>query len=218
MNVKSKSRASRAIVAAVSFLAAGLVPAYASTIISIVPVTVSAGVTGASFDVVITNNGPSAQNIASFAVAFSIGSTNITFTAANYSTSATYLFAGDSYDVNSSSSLATTLSPQFIQASDISDSLNGTNLAAGQTLGLAHVIFNVAGGTAPGTYQVALATNCTNGTGCTDLSDNAVVSVPFTTSNANITVRGIAATPEPATLALVLLAAPVVFWKRRTRV
>jgi len=179
------------------------VPARAGIIVSITSVSDAAGTNGDALDVTIQNTGSSAQNIAGFDLGLSVASSNILFTGGNESTALTYLFSGDSFDIDLPTSLTSVPPPngQTVQASDFSNSGNGTNLAAGATLGLGHIIFNVAGGTTPGPITVTLAASACNVSlvPCTDLSDSNFNTVAFTAVNGTITVTGaISGVPEPA--------------------
>src|SRR5450631_1810049 len=71
-------------------------PARADIILSVQSVAGAPGSSG-NFDVLLTNTGPSIQNIAGFAFELSTADTNITFTDVTTSTTtASYIFAGDS--------------------------------------------------------------------------------------------------------------------------
>jgi hypothetical protein len=179
-------------------------PARANIIISVTSVAVAAGGSGA-FDVNIQNTG-AVQNITAFSFGLSVSNPGITFTGGNMSTANTYIFSGDSFDVNFGQPFAAFPTAQSVEASDLSLSGNGNNMGA-TTLGLGHILFSVASNVS-GPVTVTLATGCSVMSSCTSLSDNAGHSVGFSTSNGTITVTG-ASVPEPSTLLLALLALPV---------
>ena len=188
-------------------------PAHASIILSVSSVADAPGTNGDSLDVTISNTGPSAQNIAGFDFGLSVIGTNILFTGANESTAATYLFNGDSFDIINSAAFTSTPPPngQLVQAADLSNSANGTNIGAGATLGLGHIIFNVDAGAGPGPITVTLASTCGSPSSCTDLTDSNGDAVAFSVNSGTITISG-TTVPEPASgvlagLALVAIAA-----------
>jgi hypothetical protein len=85
-------------IAAVAIALLGSAPAKADVVISIQsPLNANAGDTGDSFDVTLTNTGPSAVSIAAFTFEISAANTDMTFTDANTGTGlAPYIFAGNS--------------------------------------------------------------------------------------------------------------------------
>ena len=201
-------------------LAAGVLsslPAQASLIINFVPVTVAAGTIGASFDVNLTNSGPSAQTISAFSLGLSVSDSHITFTGGNTATTQTYLFNGDSFDVINAFPFTTVPPPngQTVEASDNSNSGAGKSVASGATVGLGHILFNVAGNTSAGHIAVSLVSTCATINSCTSLSDAAGANLAFAANGGNITVTASAMTPEPSTLLLALCAIPALAWKRR---
>ncbi len=191
-------------------------PARASVILQVIPVTVVAGSTGNSFDITLQNTGLNAQNIASFTLGLSVSDTHITFTGANESTALPYVFNGDSFDVINSFDYATLPPPngQQLEGSDLSNSGNGFDIAAGATLGLGHIFFDVAGNTSAGPIAVTIAPGC--GDLCTSLSDALGANVPFVVTNDSITVTAPTGAPEPSTFLLALFAIPAIAWRRRS--
>lgn len=182
-------------------------PAHAGMVLSISSVTDAPGTNGDSFDVTIQNTGTSAQNIAAFDLGLSVTGSIILFTGANESTADVYLFNGDSFDIINAIPFASIPPPngQSVQASDLSNSGTGTNIAAGATLGLGHIIFNVAAGAGPGPITVTLASTCASPSSCTDLSNSGGDAVAFSVNSGTITISG-TSVPEPASGVLAGLA------------
>lgn len=198
---------------AAAIMAFAVPPARATFIITVGNATAAAGSTGNSFDVTLTNTGNTAQTFGAFSFEITAGSPNITFTSATTATNDTYIFNGDS-------AFGPTLSStpgQSLTASDASASGNGDSVAAGATVGLGHIFFDVAPGTSPGPILVTLSGN--PGTSLADANFPAN-NIPFTGVNGTITVTGFAATPEPATLtyclAGLLTLAGRSWWRRRS--
>jgi len=93
---------------------------------------------------------------------------------------------------------------QTLEAQDITTSTSGITLNANSSLGLGHILFNVAPGAASGAVTVTPAPNAI----ATNLSN--VSDAPLTLNTLNsgtITIQGGAAVPEPSSLLLALLAA-----------
>jgi len=116
-------------------------PATASIQVSISPPTLA--VTDGStdtFDVTLTNTGPSSVTIEAFAFQVAASSSYITLTQATTATTAPYVFAG-------SSALGPVISvsspPETLKASDLTNVLAGVAVASGSTVGLGHVSFTV---------------------------------------------------------------------------
>jgi hypothetical protein len=190
------------------------VPAHASIIITALGVTVASGGSG-SFDVTIQDPGAT-QNIASFSLGLSVGaSSGITFTGANESTAASYIFVSDSFAA--SNPPFATVSTHSIEAVDLSNSGNGTNVGA-TARGLAHILFSVAPGTPGGPVTINVIPDCAMLSSCTSLADSLGASITgFQPTNGVITVTATATTPEPSTWLLSLLAIPVLTRIRRPR-
>jgi hypothetical protein len=174
--------------------------ARADVIISVQPVAVNTG-TGGALDVTLENSGSNAITIAGFSFGFSIGNPIAIFTGANESTSNTYIFIGDSFDVINGFSLNTTPPPngQAVIASDLSNSGTGISIGVGDKVGLGHVLFDVDPAAAPGAFTVTLDPI---GTSLSDPSANAIVA---TFENGSITVGSAGNAPEPSVLALTSL-------------
>jgi hypothetical protein len=171
--------------------------ARASLIVTAESVTASAGSSGDSFDLTLTNTGPSAVRIGDFSFGLSTSSTHVTFTAATTSTTtAFYIFDGLSLF---GPTISTTPPGQSLQASDVfSVPGSGTTIGAGVTLGLGHVLFNVDSSAPSGPIPVTLSPFPQ-----TSLSDQNEGNVPLDVLvSGTITVPGRSTVPEPSTLLL----------------
>jgi hypothetical protein len=186
------------------FLLAGLgvcltaaLPAHGSVIIAADSVSAVAGSTGNSFDVWLTNTGPSAISVDTFSFNINILDTDITFTDVTTGTvAAPYIFPSsvfgpDLTGPNSGQTFA-------FFPNDVSGS-GDVSIASGATVGLGHVLFDVAGGAAPGTFAVAFVQDPL----VTNLSDANGNNIPIDTfTDGDVTIL----TPEPATVPLAGLA------------
>jgi hypothetical protein len=200
---------------AVRLLAAGMlllfaaVPAQAALIITAGNAIAAAGSSGNTLEVTLTNTGPSAVTIEGFSFGISTTSSGINFTSATTATVAPYIFDGNTFfgpTINTTSGMS-------LNASDIDSNFTGASVAAGATVGLGHVFFNVAPGTTPGPYTVTLAPFPTTG-----LSDAMGGNLPFQGVNGIITVGpGTTVVPEPSTLLLAGLGWPAAWLLRRRR-
>jgi len=196
------SHARTTVLATLTVLTTLSLPARADILLSLEsPITAQPNTTGDAFDVLLTNTGPSVANIASFSFGITTSDTDITFTDANTLTVAnSYIFAGDSFDVINGFGLATASGAQTLEASDASNSGLGANLASGATVGIGHVLFDVAAGaklgSAPLTFEVFPTTS---------LSDSNGANVGFTATPGTINVAT-TAVPEPSTIGLLFCA------------
>lgn len=176
-------------------------------------VTASAGSTGNSFDVLLTNTGASAITLAGFSFGIETADTDITFTDANTSTAAPYVFAGDSFDDTYGFTLYTNSLPgQIVEASDFSNSIFGDSIGAGATVALGNIVFDVASGATPGVFAVTFEKFPT-----TSFADSNANNLDFTAEAGSITITSSTPAPEPATSALLLCALALVFALRRRR-
>jgi hypothetical protein len=160
-------------------------------------VSASPGGTG-SFDVLLTAVGGDLSLGGFTAEPFLASPTDgVTFTAAGFNTSAPYVFP-DSFDQDNGLTLTDEADDPFpntdLIASDSDDQIgSAVTIANGETVGLAHVTYQVNAADAPGSaYTVDF------NPGGTSLSDGTgAVSYPFTTEPGALTV-GPAAAPEPS--------------------
>lgn len=191
-------RAGTGFVLALAVMALVGARAEATLIVSAVPVTASTGSSGNGFDIVLTNTGPASVGIGGFAVDISVaGGSGVTFTGANISTTDSYIFGagglfGPNIGVVSNGGLS-------LSASDIfATPLSGVTIGSGVTVGLAHVLFDVASNANPGVVTVTISPFPT-----TNLSDFGGDDVPIDTlSNGSITLTGMTVVPEPSAMVL----------------
>jgi hypothetical protein len=187
-----------AVAAAFAMIA---MPASGAVIFEIGSVFADPGSTGNTIEVDVQNTGGSSILIGGFN--FQINANlDIDFTGAGFSTSAPYLFTGDSFD-----QLATPPQPlntstgSSLSAGDISFSGDGDTLGAGQTMGLALVAFDVSPTAAPGPVTVLFSTD----PALANLSDPSGNSITIDSLvGGTIDVTGVV--PEPSTAAMLLAA------------
>jgi len=190
----------------------GPTTARADLIISVQSVTAAAGSSANGIDVELSNLGPSAVTIGGFSFGISIANLDISFTGANTSTAAAYVFGTDSLF---GPILTGPTSGQSLATSDLfSIPFSGITLDTGTTVGLGHVLFDVSPNAASGSFPVDLALFPT-----TSLSDESGNDVPIDTlSSGRITITA-QAVPEPSSLSMLLssvgLVAVMVGWRRR---
>jgi len=174
------------------------------------------GDTGDSFDVLLTNTGPSEVDIAAFSFGVFTTDTDISFTEADVSTDGPnpYIFFGNSFDQiylggvisNPSPVGEPSLPAQFLTASDVGNAyLSYTAVAAGETVDLGTVLFDVDPNAAIQSFTVSfdmtLFPNPPGGYQWNNLSDengNAVNIDSFQSGTFNVT-EGV---PEPSPLLL----------------
>lgn len=183
------------IAAAISLLVAA--PVEANLIITVGSASAASPSSGNTLEVDLLNTGPLAISLAGFAFEISVSDPHITFTSATINTVATYIFAGNSLF---GPVISTSPTGQTLDASDIWSSAGGAIVAAGATVGLGRVFFDVSPGDVSGPVTVALAPFP-----ATSLSDDAGNNVVIETLvNGSITITGLVVS-EPSGLALVLL-------------
>ncbi len=169
-------------------------PAYASLIFSTQSVTASAGSTGDTLDVLLTNTGASGVSIGGFNFEIATSDPDIIFTSVFTSTvTAPYIFSGNSLF---GPQIDTQTSPSVI-ASDLAASGSAT-LGSGVTVGLGKVFFNVSPTAASGPFTVSF----TGGAAGNNLSDALGNDVRIDTLSSG--TISISAVPEPSSLLLTL--------------
>ncbi len=165
------------------------VPARADMVFSIESVTGAPGSTG-TFDVLLTNTGPSDQNIAAFNFELTTSDTNITFTDVTTSTTtATYIFPSSAFGPD----ITTFAIDQSVEAGDVDDTLLGTDIAAGATYGLGNVSYSID----PGALNGEVAGIDFVAYPQTSLTDSDGNNVSFTANSGTITVQT-STVPEPS--------------------
>jgi len=171
--------------------------AHANIIVTVGDATLVAGSSGA-LDVTLTNTGPTTSlAVDAFFFRVSTSDTFVTFTSVNTSTAPPYIFQSNSLF---GPTISTIPPPdgQLVDASDIALLGVGTTLPAGSTVGLGHVLFNVASNATPGVASLVL-----NAAG-TSLADIAGNDIPISALvNGQITISN--AVPEPPNFALLAL-------------
>jgi hypothetical protein len=186
-------------------------PAHAAMIVTVGSKAVSPGTSGNTLDVTLANTGASAVSIAGFQFEVTVPSSSIIFTAVNTSTTAPYIFAGNSLFGPNILNPPPTLPGQAVSAYDIFMTPNaGVSLGAGSSVGLGHLLFNVASTAAPGPITVALL-----GSGATALSDPNGISIPLGTLNSGTITVGAGSVPAPTSLLMGLIAAAALIAVRR---
>ena len=163
-------------------------------------ITAGAGTTGNSFDVLLTNTGGAPVSLGAFAFGITTSDADITFTGADTSTTAPYVFAGDSFvDINGFTLYTNSLPGQTVEASDLSNSGLGAIIGAGATVGVGSILFDVASGATPGSFAVMF-----EDFPVTSLSDPSGNNIDFTSVPGTITITNSAPVPEPATGGLII--------------
>jgi hypothetical protein len=173
------------------FLLICQLPASASLIVSAGSSMASPGTSGDSFDVTLTNTGPNAVTVAAFSFGLLLSAPDVHFTQANASTADSYIFSGGSLFAPV---ISTTVGSKLI-ASDLESTGLGVTVGSGITVGLGHVLFDIAPSAAGGKFDITIS-----GPPTTSLSDPSANDVPITSLiNGSIQVLGV---PEPATAAI----------------
>jgi hypothetical protein len=177
-------------------LAMSALPASADAVILLEIGSVSAapGSSG-NIEVDLLNDTGSSIVVGGFNFEISSADSDIDFTGAGFSTSASYIFAGDSWD-QANSFLLNTGTGSSLSAGDISNSGNGAILGAGGTLGLALVTFHVSPTAALVPVTVSFSTDPSD----TYVSDIELEDDSFGTGTIDVAV------PEPSTAAMFLAA------------
>lgn len=165
-------------------------------------ISAGAGSTGNTFDVLLTNTGTTFLDLGAFSYGITTADADISFTGADTSTTAPYVFGGDSFvDINGFTLYVNSLPGQTLDASDLSNSGVGAIVAAGATVGVGSIVFDVASGATPGSFAVTFVPFPT-----TSLSDPDGGNLDFTSAAGAITITGTVPVPEPAIGSLLVCA------------
>jgi hypothetical protein len=176
-------------------LALSAMPAAGGVIFEISSVFASPGSAG-TIEVDVQNTGGASIVVGGFNFEIS-GDPDIDFTGAGFSTSAPYIFAGDSFD--QANSLPLNISTgSSLSASDVSNSGNGDTLGAGQTAGLALVTFSVSPTAALGPVTISFFTDPSD-TSLSDQNGNPIMIDSFVNGTIDVI-------PEPPAAAMLLAA------------
>jgi hypothetical protein len=189
---RSSSACIIALTLAVLWLGAAPTRAFAGLVLTVESSSAPVGGAG-SFDVLLSDTGGSFQ-IAGFSVELAVAtSSGVEFTAANTNTTMDpYIFG----TLQSPPFYFNTFPIQDFIASDFLLSLPGyVTLTAGEVVGLEHVTYSVAAGTAPGPVSVTIQ-NIGAGTSLADVNGGLI---SFTPTNGTITVTP-ASVPEPSSI------------------
>lgn len=199
----------RLLLPVLALLCTGM-PASAALIVTATPAAALAGDTGDYFDVTLTNTGP---DISVLAASFGLSTADpyIHFTRATTATAAPYIFAGRSFDeLTLLLTYIDVATGAALNASDMDNAMTGVTVAAGSTVGLGRVFFDV------GSYPAALITVALALYPGTNLSDPVLLDIPIDTlADGTITTPGYTSVPEPATLLPAALALLGMFALRR---
>src|SRR5271156_4067212 len=193
-----------AVSAACLLCPAWAAPPYTPTF-SIAPSAISAnaGDVGDSFDVVLTNDATSTENISIAAFAFEISVINpdITLTGADFNTGAIpYIFPlSDSFVALNPPFTLNIDSGQTLDASDLTNDGAGITIAPGQSVALGDILFDVASGAAPGLFPVSFTGVPSGGVvvDSNNLSDPNGIAVNVETFSGGTISIGGTSVPEP---------------------
>jgi hypothetical protein len=195
----------------ISLLAFGLLlasDARATAIVAAQAVTADAGASG-SFDVTLTNTGPSSIVVGAFTFGISIANPDVSFTDVTTATSSNgYIFGADS---TFGPDLTGPISGPSLLVSDVYDvPFSGATIASGATVGLGQVLFTISSDSPGGAFTALLLPSPV-----TSLSDPTGIDIVIgTLSNGTINVQ---TTPECSSLFLMLGGIPLVWLKVRSR-
>jgi hypothetical protein len=171
------------------------VPAHAGTIVSAETVSAMPGSTG-FFQILLKNDSLSSQSLSSFSVEIALSGTGVRFIGVDDVTSPGYVFDGFgtgllSFDVFPNSG--------FI-ASDISLNLDGfVDIAAGQTVGLARIAFEVDNAAPAGVRSISFISGPTSV--FTDAVGDFFADVDVSFSYGGFDVQGsVGVVPEPSSI------------------
>jgi hypothetical protein len=173
------------------------VPAQASLIISVQPISAAVGSTNDALEVTLENTGPTPLTFGGFSFEVTTSDTNITFISTDILTSpAPYIFMGDSLlgPIISSFTPSQSMDALDFSASGLGDVVG---VGAGAKVGLGRVLFNVSPTAATGSFTVSLVSAATT------LADAAGNNVTVDTlTPGQITITASTAVPEPASALL----------------
>lgn len=204
--MKTSSRVRVVLLAAAIMLLMLSIPARADLVVSVGSVTVAPGSTSNSLDVDLTNTGSTGVSLDGFSFGVSVTNLDINFTGADISTTAPYIFAGDSLF---GPTISTTVGSSLI-ASDV-DVSGGITVAAGSTVGLGRMLFDVSPTASTGIFQVTLA-----GYPTTSLSDPSGNNVPITTlTNGQIQIASSTVPESSGALSMAGIVLVGMGWLRR---
>jgi hypothetical protein len=176
-------------------------PARAGQVLMVVPDVVAAPGSTGSFDVTLQNPSTSTQDVTvgGFNIDIRLADTSkVTFTGIDAMTTVPYIFTASGSFGFVGSVLG---GGSEVTGNDLAlPPANGVTITPGETLGLAHVTYQVATNAAPGVVSVPLVDL---GSGTT-LADQNGGPIDFNTMNGTITISG-AAVPEPGSLFMLVL-------------
>jgi len=171
------------------------VPAEASLIITVGNVFSNSPSSSNTLEIDLTNTGPAPVLVGGFSFGIEVTDPHITFTSATIATALPYIFAGNSLFGPTIS----TLVGQTLEASDLWSGAGGATIAAGATVGLGDVSFDVSARDLPGLVIVMLSSFP-----FTSLSDPAGGNINVDTLAAGSITIETSAVPEPSALMLAL--------------
>ena len=174
----------------------------AGVVISATNTTVTAGSPG-SFEILLTNTGPSAVNINSFTVDLIAQGSGAAFsTPTDVTTTAAYIFPVSlGFFGTVTGNDITALDTNGSGIIDFPNPAVPVNVGAGSTVGLAHVDFTTSANPLPNSIVLHF-TNDSNHLGVNSLSDDNTNPVAFTTADGLITINPSAAVAAPQPVAL----------------
>ena len=171
----------------------------------------TAGSTGNSFEVDVSNTGATAADINSFAFQVSINNTDVTLTGTtDGTTNFAYIFGDSLFGPN-----INTLSRG--QSMDGQDTTGGNDfsLGAGDTIGLGEIFYDVANGAGTGPFTLSFSPSTANS--FSDGGGQSLDTDSSATGSITITAAAVSSTPEPSSLSLMALAVIAVTLTRKTK-
>jgi hypothetical protein len=167
----------------------GAAPAPPPLVISVQNTSYTAGTNNDTVEITLTNTGSIPISVGGFSFGISVGTTNLSFTGANISTTtAPYIFAASGLFSPNISVSPPNLPGQALNAEDIfSVPASGATIGAGVTVALGKVLFNIDPMTPTSMIPVSV------GTTPSSISDLNGSSVPFSATNGTVNVTGLSA-------------------------